>query len=458
MSLPPDRPLLIRGARLFDGTRFHDDCDLAAGVDGRILAVGPGLDVPEGAETLDARGRTLLPGLVDCHVHFREPGLERKEGYATGSAGALHGGVTTVCEIQNNPPLMESGERLQAKLDALRGVSRVDYAPYGSLTMDALPHLDSLRGLCPAVKCFLGCSTGAGGVKSEAEMRALFEGAARAGLLVVAHCEDNAIMDRAAAEVSPEQETRHDLLRPRASEVQSIRDALRVAKEVGARLHVFHVSTAEGARLVAEAAAAGQDVGLSTGPHYLLVTAEEAHDAPQNRFKVNPSIKYEEDRDDLARMLGAGTVRIVGTDHAPHPLDEKARPYAKAPSGFPSIDLLLPLMYAVADRHGIPEEAVLASVTRAPADEFGLTAKGRLEPGADADFLLVDPGAQHIVNEVMLPSKSKWSPYHGRMLRGFPEAVWLRGRQVWRRGMVQGAPGGRPLFGVEAAAERDAPA
>jgi dihydroorotase (multifunctional complex type) len=446
MSSPSDRPLLIRGARLFDGTRFHDDCDLVAGVDGRIQAVGPGLDAPADAETVDARGRTLLPGLVDCHVHFREPGLERKEGYATGSAGALHGGVTTVCEIQNNPPLMESGERLQAKLDALRGVSRVDYAPYGSLTMDALPQVDSLRGLCPAVKCFLGCSTGAGGVKSEAEMRALFDAAARADLLVVAHCEDNAIMDRAAAEVTSGQAARHDLLRPRESEVQSIRDALRVAKEVGTRLHVFHVSTAEGARLVAEAAAAGQDVGLSTGPHYLLVIADEAHAAPQNRFKVNPSIKYEEDRDDLARMLGDGRVRIVGTDHAPHPLDEKARPYAKAPSGFPSIDLLLPLMFSVVDMHGIPEEAVLAAVTRAPADEFGLTTKGRLEPGADADLVLVDSGATHIVDEVMLPSKSKWSPYHGRMLRGFPDTVWLRGRPVWRHGMTVGEPRGVPLF------------
>ena len=448
MSLPPVRPLLIRGARLFDGERFHLDCDLLAGPDGRIQEVGPGLEAPQGAEVVDAAGRCLLPGLVDCHVHFREPGLERKEGYASGSQGALHGGVTTVGEIQNNPPLMESAATLQAKLDALRGVSRVDYAPYGSLTMAALPQLAGLHGLCPAVKCFLGCSTGAGGVKDEAEMRALFEAAARAGLLVVAHCEDNAAMDRAAAQVTPDQETRHDLLRPREAEIQSIRDALRVAAEVGVRLHVFHVSTAEGARLVLDAAASGQAASLSSAPHYLLVTADEAHAAPANRFKVNPSIKYGDDRDGLGRMLAAGQLRVVGTDHAPHPLEEKRRAYAKAPSGFPSVDLLLPLMYAVADLHGIAEETVLASVTSGPADEFGLSTKGRLRPGADADLVLVDPRATRVVDERLLPSKSKWSPYQGRVLRGFPDTVWLRGRAAWRHGMAVGAPAGLPLFGT----------
>ena len=147
--MTPATPLLFRGARLFDGERFHDDVDLRVGSDGRIAEIGAGMEPRPGEEVIEVAGKTLLPGLVDCHVHFREPGLVRKEGYATGSAGALHGGVTTVCEIQNNPPLMESGALLQGKMLALRGVSRVDYAPYGSLTIDALPNLKGLVGLCP---------------------------------------------------------------------------------------------------------------------------------------------------------------------------------------------------------------------------------------------------------------------------------------------------------------------
>jgi dihydroorotase len=435
-------PTLLRDGRLFDGRQFLEARDLRFGADGRISQIGTGLEAMPGETVVDLQGRWLLPGLVDCHVHFREPGLVRKEGYLTGSAGALHGGVTTVLEIQNNPPLMESRAALVTKISDLAGVSRVDFAPYGSLTEASVDHLDEMVGLVPAVKCFLGCSTGAGGVKDEATMRRLFAAAAAAGLKIVAHCEDNDLMDAAAAAATAETAIRHDLMRPCASEIQSIRDAIRVAGEVGAVLHVFHISTAEGGRLVAEAHESGRAVTGSTAPHYLLVTAEEAHARAENRFKVNPSIKYAADRDGLRELVAAGRLQGVGTDHAPHPLEEKARPYAKAPSGFPSIDLLLPLMVSVADQSGMAIEAALSAVTRLPADEFDLPQKGRLEVGADADLVLADPDQVQPVAESSLPSKSKWSPYHGRELRAFPQRVWLRGVEVGESAII-----GQPLFG-----------
>lgn len=441
----PER--LLRGARVFDGTAWQDGWSVRVGADGRIAAAGPGLAARAGETIEDLEGRWLLPGLVDCHVHFREPGLVRKEGYATGSLGALHGGVTTVCEIQNNPPLMASAELLRAKRAALTGVSRVDFAPYGSLVEESLSQLSAMRGLTPAVKCFLGCSTGAGGVDDEATLRRWFAAAARAGLMVVAHCEDNHLMDAAAADLPPALADRHDLRRPAAAEIQSIRDAIRVAGEVGARLHVFHVSTAEGGRLVQAAAAAGQAVQGSTAPHYLLATAEEAHAARQNRFKVNPSIKSAADRDGLLALVAEGALCAIGTDHAPHPLEEKDRPYDKAPSGFPSVDLLLPLLVAVRDRHGVKLEALLRAVTSGPAREFGLARKGRIAAGADADLLIVDPAAERVVEESSLPSKSKWSPYQGWKLRAFPQRVLLRGHVVWDGGAAIGPPRGLPLAG-----------
>jgi dihydroorotase (multifunctional complex type) len=438
----------FRGGRVFDGLAWRDDWCVRTGADGRIVECGPRLAPCAGEAVHDLDGRWLLPGLVDCHVHFREPGLVRKEGYATGSAGALHGGVTTVCEIQNNPPLMASADLLRDKRAALTGVSHVDFLPYGSLVEESLPHLAEMRGQTAAVKCFLGCSTGAGGVDDEVTMRRWFAAAAEAGMPIVAHCEDNHAMDEAAATLPPELADRHDLRRSVEAETRSIRDAIRAAGEVGARLHVFHISSAEGARLVRAAAAAGQPVTGSTAPHYLLVTAEEAHAAPQNRFKVNPSIKYAADRDGLCAAVAAGELCAIGTDHAPHPLDEKDRPYAKAPSGFPSVDLLLPLILAVRDRHGVKLDALLRAVTSGPSREFGLAGKGRIQPGADADLVVLDPAVETVVDESRLPSKSKWSPYHGWRLRGFPQEVFLRGRAVFRRGEDLGAPTGRPLHPV----------
>ena len=226
---PLPGPTLFRGGRLFDGTTFLAATDLLTTEDGQIAALGNGLELAAGTQLVELHGRWLLPGLVDCHVHFREPGLEYKEGYATGSSGALHGGVTTVCEIQNNPPLMSRPEVLLAKLQNLRGISRVDYAPYGSLVESSLPHLAELGMLCPAVKVFLGGSTGSGGIGSEENMRRWFSAAAAAGLKVVAHCEDDALMEAASAAIAddPQRNTRHDLHRTVAAEVQSIRDAIR---------------------------------------------------------------------------------------------------------------------------------------------------------------------------------------------------------------------------------------
>ncbi len=436
-------PLLFRKARIFDGRRFLEADSLRC-ADGRVVELGIGLRPRPGEELRDLNGRWLLPGLVDCHVHFREPGLVRKEGYATGSAGALHGGVCTVLEIQNNPPLMESAQLLRRKREGLRGVSRVDYAPYGSLTPASVDALADMRGLVPAVKCFLGCSTGAGGVHGIEDIRSLFRAAARAGLKVVAHCEDNAVLAAAAAR-NPEREPRHELRRPAEAEIQSVRDAIAVAEEVGVSLHVFHLSTAVGARLVADAAARGAPISGSTAPHYLLLDAEAAARAPEHRLKVNPAIHSAADGEGLRELLSAGALQGVGTDHAPHPLAEKARPYARAPSGFPSVDLLLPLMVAVHDRFGVPLERVLAAVTRDPADEFGLAAKGRLEVGADADLLIVDPEARRVVEETELPSKSKWSPYQGWELRAFPTEVFLRGEPVMSAGRLLGEARGRPL-------------
>ena len=439
--------LLFTNAIIFDGDKFVDADSLRV-ADGVVTEIGAQLTANDGEQVIDVDQKWLLPGLVDCHVHFREPGLVRKEGYEFGSRGALHGGVTTVCEIQNNPPLMSTPQLLQQKLDDLRGKSFVDYVPYGSLIEESLEHLSELAKLCPAVKCFLGCSTGAGGVADTATLRRWFAAAAAAKIKVVAHCEDNSIMDAATVALGddPLLSSRHDLRRSVAAEVESVREAIGVAIEVGCELHVFHISTLAGAQLVIEAAEAGHPITGTTAPHYLVADAEQAHAISQNRFKVNPSIKYAEDNIGLAALIAERKLAGIGTDHAPHPLDEKDRPYAKAPSGFPSVDLLLPLTVAAADKHDVAIEDMLHAVTLAPANEFGLHKKGRLTVGADADLVIADPQLTTEVDATNLPSRSRWSPYDKQCLRAFPQQVYLHGALAFSNGEIVGEAHGQPLF------------
>jgi dihydroorotase len=343
---------------------------------------------------------------------------------------------------------MSSPQLLQRKLDTLRGKSFVDYVPYGSLVEESLEHLPALAKLCPAVKCFLGCSTGAGGVADTATLKRWFAAAAKANLKVVAHCEDNAVMDAATAEIGddPDLGIRHDLRRSVKAEVESVREAIDVAIEVGCELHVFHISTAEGAQLVVDAATAGHPITGTTAPHYLVADAEQAHAISQNRFKVNPSIKYAADGKGLASLIAKRELAGIGTDHAPHPLDEKDRPYAKAPSGFPSVDLLLPLVVAAADKHGVAVEHMLHAVTLGPAQEFDFHQKGRLTVGADADLVVADPNLSSEVDAANLPSRSRWSPYDKQCLRAFPQQVYLHGVLAFTDGEVVGTAKGQPLF------------
>ncbi len=445
----PEHPgggdLLVRGARPFGDGGGEDP---GPGLDvrirsGRVEAVGSGLS-GDGCDVLEAGGLQLLPGLVDIHVHFRDPGLAAKEGWESGSAGALHGGVTSVVEVQNNPPLSVSQAALEERIEHVRARSRVDFGCLANLVSQSLSELPEMAPLTPAFKLFLGSSTGVGGEADRVALRALFAGAARAGRMIVAHCEDEELLKRGKRENPHATSAQHHLVRSTEAEIVSIRTAIELAAETGAELHVFHISTAGGVELVRAARRAGLPIGASTAPHYLLLSCE---DAPQlgNLLKVNPSIKTREDAAAILEGLRDGTVDAIGTDHAPHPLEEKERAYAQAPSGMPSVDLLWPLVFELVRRGLLDERVAVRSVTSGAAAALHLQGKGRLEPGADGDLILFDPRSPRRVIGRELPSRSKWSAYEGWELFGFPEIVVRRGRVAFRDGQVTGAAGGEPL-------------
>jgi dihydroorotase len=447
---PGGGTLLVRGARSYPPGKAAEPLDVRV-VDGRIAEIGRAL-APHGASVLDARGLTLVPGLVDVHVHFRDPGLAHKEGWETGSAGALHGGVTTVVEVQNNPPLSTSLALLRARLEHVRARSRVDFGCLANLLSESLPELAAMAHWTPAFKCFLGGSTGVSGQADPGALRALFAAAARAGRMIVGHCEDETLLQEGRRSHPDASAREHHLVRSHAAEVQSIRAAIALAEESGAELHVFHVSTGQGVDLVRAARRAGQAVGASTAPHYVLFSCEDAVPLG-NRLKVNPSIKSQADGQAILRGLADGTLEAIGTDHAPHPPEEKQRPYRHAPSGMPSVDLLWPLTWELVRRGWLAPDVALCAVTEGAARALHLPNKGRLEPGCDGDFVLFDPARERSVVGAELPSRSKWSAYEGWRLAGFPELVVRRGVLAWRAGRpvdeaghgAGGRAGGEPL-------------
>jgi dihydroorotase len=438
--------LFVRGARSYPPAPEARTLDVRI-VEGRIDAVGANLE-RGGLPELDAQGLTVIPGLVDVHVHFRDPGLEHVEGWDHGSAGALHGGVTSVVEVQNNAPLTTSRELLEQRREHVGRRSRVDFGCLANLVEASLPELAAMAPLTPAFKCFLGGSTGVGGQADEGVLKELFAAAARAGRMIVAHCEDESTLQRDKARLvdgNPDATVAlHHLARSTEAEVRSIHTALELARETGALLHVFHVSSQAGADAIARARRSGQWVAASTAPHFLLLSNE---DAPRlgNLLKVNPSIKTPADSAGLCAALCDGHVDAIGTDHAPHPLEFKQRAYAKAPSGMPSVDLLWPLTWELVRRGWLDAQSALDSVTWRAAQSLRLMRKGRLARGFDGDLVLFDPSEQRSVVGAQLPSRSKWSAYEGQSLAGWPRVVVRRGEVVFDKGAVTVSAGGLPL-------------
>jgi dihydroorotase len=417
---------------------------------GRIVEIGERVGGqgaprdPGGVREFDAGGLVAIPGLLDVHVHFREPGLERKEGWDHGSRGALHGGVTGVVEVQNNPPLSTSRRALEERIALVRRSSRVDFGCLANLLPESLPELAAMAPLTPAFKCFLGGSTGLGGQTDPATIRELFLCAARAGRPVVAHCEQEELLQAGKLAYPTATVREHHLARSHAAEIESIRQSLDLVRECGVELHVFHVSTAGGVELVRAARREGLPVSASTGPNYLFLTCEDA-ERLGNLLKVNPSIKTYADRESLRAGLADGTLDAIATDHAPHPLAEKLRPYAHAPSGMPSVDLLWPLTWELV-RQGVLDAArALELVTLGPARALHVEGKGALAVGCDGDVVLFDPDETRRVAGAELPSRSRWSAFEGLELAGFPKHVIRRGEPVWSDGRALALGGGEPL-------------
>ena len=409
--------MLIANATLADG-RTAD-----VRVSGESVAAVGDLD-PEGDEdVIDADGKRLLPGMIDVHVHFREPGHPEKETWASGSRSAAAGGVTTVVDQPNTDPPTVSGAAFDEKSE-LAAPSCVDYGLNGGVTPDWDP--DSLfdRPLFALGEVFLADSTGNMGIEAD-----LFESAlGRAtdeGVAVTVHAEDADRFDQSARERADDDYDAWSAYRTPEAELAAVERACEVAADVGARIHVAHTSTPEA---VDAAAAAGMTTEVT--PHHLLLSREDLDDL--GTFgRMNPPLRDEARREALWERLVDGTVDMVATDHAPHTRLEKDRSVWEAPSGVPGVETALPLLLNAAREGDIDYERVRDVTAANPADRFGLDRKGRIESGRDADLVLVDPEATRPIHGPDLHSRCGWSPFE--TFEGvFPEWTMLRGRFVYR--------------------------
>jgi allantoinase len=417
--------------------------------DGRIRAILPPGHAEPADQLLDASGLYVLPGMVDSHVHFNEPGRSDWEGFVTGSTAAAAGGVTTVCDMPLNchPPTLD-GRALALKQAALERQSRVDYALWGGIVPGSSGRLAELRrGGAVGVKAFL-CGSGLESFPhlDEFELVDAMQACADAGVLMALHAEDpqQTLRLAAAARASGQRAARDwARSRPPATEVDAVRRALDAGRETGARLHFVHISTAAAVHLIATARARGQDVTVETCPHYLLL--DEVDLERLGTFgKCAPPLRPRAEVEALWRALLDGEVDWVASDHSPCPPTMKdTDDIWSAWCGLAGVQSsFVGLITEGVHQRGLPLPRLVALTAATPARRLGLwPRKGNLDAGADADLTLVDLEHEWTLREVDLQTRWPISPYLGRAFRCQVRMTLVRGTIVWQDGAPAAAPG-----------------
>lgn len=441
------RPLLIKDATLVHPTMQETvDVLVEGGVIERLeshasptYSAPPSPDDPAGV--IEAAGMLLFPGLIDCHVHLREPGLTQKGDMETETRAARAGGVTTVCDMPNTVPPTVTAATLREKISLAKRIKDCDIRFFFGIVEPS--HVEELREVCKdaklrsrlcGAKVFLDHSTGDQKASYEAA-GAAFAACAELGLTLTAHCEDPGVNAAAKASVSRTDIAAHSLLRPPEAEEASVRAAIDLARRHGTHLHIAHLSTREGVDLVRNAKRDRLPITCEVAPHHLFLTVDD-YETLGTLAKMNPPVRTVEHRDALWAAIEDGTVDCIATDHAPHTLSEKKNHDSlKAPSGVPGVETMLPLLLTVASggwphpsskrpHIAFSSQDIVRLCFENPNRIFGLRKKNVSE-GAPADLILVDPDETWTIRGKDLRSKCGWTPYEGWQVRGKVRRVIL---------------------------------
>ena len=443
---------LIVNARLVNEGREREG-DLRIDAQGRIAAIGSGLPAQPGEKVVDAAGRWLLPGMIDDQVHFREPGLTHKGDIATESAAAVAGGLTSFMDMPNTSPPTLDAAALEAKYAAARGRAWGNHGFYLGASND---NLEAVRTLdprtAPGIKVFMGASTGNMLVDDPVTLDGIFR---EAPTPIITHCEDTPTIDANLAAfkarygedgLTPEM---HPDIRSREACIKSTRLAMELARRHGTRLHVLHISTAdelalfERGPLVDANGKVRKKITAETCIHFLRFDRGD-YARLGNLIKCNPAIKDAPDRQALIAALVDDVVDVLATDHAPHTLEEKQKPFLQAPSGLPLVQYALLAAIELVHEGRMDIARVVDKTAHAPAQLFDVAGRGFMREGYWADLVLVDDTPLTVRREDVL-SRCGWSPFEGSTFRSRIGATWVNGRLVWNGRELVGTPGGQRL-------------
>jgi dihydroorotase len=436
--MPETYDLIVRGGEVIN----HAGRGIAdVGVrDGKFVAIGD-LGQASAGEVFDATGLTVMPGVIDTQVHFREPGLEWKEDLETGSQGAVLGGVVAVFEMPNTEPTTTDPDAMADKLKRARGRMHCDHAFYVGGTHENAAFLGELERLpgCCGVKVFMGASTGTLLVQDDEGVEQVLRHTHRRATF---HSEDEYRLAERRPLARTGDWTSHPEVRDAQSAIQSTHRLVRLAQKLGKRIHVLHVTTKD----EIEYLAAHKDVAsVEVTPQHLTLEGPEAYERLKGFAQMNPPIRDHAHRMGIWAGVANGVADVLGSDHAPHTREEKARPYPASPSGMPGVQTLLPVMLTHVAEGRLSLERLVDLTSHGANRIFDLADKGRMAVGYDADLTIVDLKARRTITHAAMATRSGWTPFDGMEAKGWPVATIIRGRVVMRDDEIVARGLGEPV-------------
>ena len=414
--------------------------DLDLGIIGdKIIKIGKITD--ENAKVYDAKNKIILPGVIDTQVHFREPGKNNAENLESGSRAAIAGGVTSVFEMPNTNPPTSTFEEFNKKLKSAENRMFCNYAFYFGATPDNMKELslvNSLNGCC-GVKLFAGSSTGTLLVSNEKDIEKVIKNSSK---IISVHSEDENILNKRKKYIKEGDVSSHPNWRNEDCALESTKRVVRIAQKHKKKIHILHVTTKQEIDFFAKNK---ENVTFEITPQHLTLFAPDCYDKLKTLSQMNPPIRTKDHYDKLWEAVNESLVSTIGSDHAPHTLEEKNKIYPLSPSGMPGVQTLLPVMLNHINNGKLNLNKLVKLVCENPSKLFGIKSKGYIKENYDADLTIVDMKKEVIIKNNWIESKCKWTPCNDFKVKGFPVGTIVNGKIVMENGKIVTKAGGKPL-------------